>query len=300
MKAVVFNVQRYCLHDGPGIRTTVFFKGCPLHCLWCHNPESQSVGQQLMYHESKCTGCGKCLGFCEARVRDPERPGYIRMNPAGCILCGKCVDACYRGANEICGESVDVDALFADVLKDKMFFGKNGGLTLSGGEPAMQPEVSLELIRRARAEGIGTVIETCGFGSRSFYAEAADLGASFYYDLKALDAEKHKRLTGVPNDLILSNLDYLMSRGADIVLRLPLIPGYNDSPEDLDLLAQFLARHEDQYDHAEIMKYHNLGISKAKSLSRAYDAPSDNATEEDAARWMKQLSAHGATHICFS
>ena len=136
MQAVIFNVQRYCLSDGPGIRTAVFFKGCPLHCLWCHNPESQSVKPQLMYYESKCTGCGRCLGFCDARERDPDRPQYIRLTPAKCILCGKCVDACYQNANEVCGKTVDVDEIFHEVLADKMFYGTEGGMTLTGGEPS--------------------------------------------------------------------------------------------------------------------------------------------------------------------
>lgn len=300
MQAVIFNVQRYCLSDGPGIRTAVFFKGCPLHCLWCHNPESQSVKPQLMYYESKCTGCGRCLGLCDARERDPDRPQYIRLTPAKCILCGKCVDACYQNANEVCGKTVDVDEIFHEVLADKMFYGTEGGMTLTGGEPSCQPEASLELIRRANAEGFGTVIETCGYGERAFFDRAQDLGATFYYDIKALDSDKHKRLTGVPNDRILSNLEHLFSCGATVVLRLPLIPGFNDADDDLLALAHFLKENESHYLRADIMKYHNLGMSKAKALARAYEAPGENADAEDAARWMRLLTSAGATKVTFA
>ncbi len=300
MDAVIFNVQRYCLSDGSGIRTTVFFKGCPLHCLWCHNPESQSMGRQLMYYESKCTGCGKCLGLCDARERDPDRPQYIRRDPEKCTLCGKCVEACYQGANEICGRSESVEDIFSEVLLDRMFYGQDGGMTLSGGEPSMQPEASLALIRMAKDAGFGTVIETSGFGKREFFLAAADLGVVFYFDIKALDSDKHRKLTGVPNGEILANLDCLMKKGAPIVLRLPLIPGFNDSDDDLCALARFLKENEGRYLRAEIMKYHNLGFSKAKALARAYDAPADNATEQDADRWMRLLTSHGAKNIVFS
>lgn len=300
MKAVIFNIQRYCLQDGPGIRTTVFFKGCPLHCLWCHNPESQSVDRQLMYYESKCTGCGQCLGKCEARQRDPERPQYILVDPKRCILCGKCIEACMYHANEFCGKESDTQEIFQEVLKDRAFYGTEGGMTLSGGEPAMQSAASLELLRLARENGISAVVETSGFGSDTFYEAARELDAIFYFDLKTLNPEKHRNLTGVPLEPILSNLKGLMEGESEIVLRLPMIPGCNDSDEELLLLAEFLKEHESRYRRAEILKYHNLGISKAKALSRAYEAPKENATAEQAARWMRLLKSRGAQNILFS
>lgn len=250
-----------------------------------------------MYYRSKCNGCGKCLGLCHARSRDPEHPERIRIDRGLCTLCGACVDACPKNANEFCGEEMDVGEIFSKVLKDRMFYEQDGGMTLSGGEPALQPEASLELARLARDEKIGTVIETSGFGSREFFEAAAELGVTFFYDIKEIDPEKHRQLTGVPNTVILNNLGHLMDRGAKIVLRLPLIPGVNDADDDLELLSAFLRENRDRYDHAEIMKYHTLGMSKAEALSREYLAPGSNADADDAARWLKMLSADGKVRI---
>ncbi len=300
MRAFVFNVQRYCLHDGPGVRTAIFMKGCPLSCLWCHNPESQRRTPEIMYHESKCTGCGRCLGLCAARRRHPDHPERLCVTPDACTLCGQCVKACLQNACELCGRETDTAELFAQVMKDAPFYGREGGMTLSGGEPSMQPEASIDLLSRARAQEMSAVIETCGFGPSAFFEEAAALEALFYYDLKALNDGLHRRLTGVSNRLILSNLEMLLSRQARVVLRLPLIPGFNDSEEDLSLLARFLAEHEAFYDHAEIMKYHNLGLSKARALARDYQAPSRSANAEDARRWLDALTAGGVRKLVIS
>lgn len=295
MTAEIFNIQRFCLHDGDGIRTAVFFKGCPLSCLWCHNPEGQSPARQLMYHSSKCTGCGACL--CAARVLEN---GKIRLDREKCTLCAKCVSACLAGANEICGKSAEVAEIFEEVLKDLPFYGVAGGMTLSGGEPLMQPKAATQLLSLAKNAGIGTVIETSGAVDRSAFEMTLEYNPQYYYDIKAIDPQKHKKLCGKDNTQILENLEFLFSRGADIVLRLPLIPGLNDSEKDLEALSVFLRENEPYYKRAEIMKYHSFGLSKAAALSKEYTAPKDSADASDAEKWLNRLMANGAEKVIIS
>lgn len=295
MTAEIFNIQRFCLHDGDGIRTAVFFKGCPLSCLWCHNPEGQSPARQLMYHSSKCTGCGACL--CAARVLEN---GKIRLDREKCTLCAKCVSACLAGANEICGKSAEVAEIFEEVLKDLPFYGVAGGMTLSGGEPLMQPKAAAQLLSLAKNAGIGTVIETSGAVGRSAFEMTLEYNPQYYYDIKAIDPQKHKKLCGKDNTQILENLEFLFSREADIVLRLPLIPGLNDSEKDLEALSVFLRENEPYYKRAEIMKYHSFGLSKAAALSKEYTAPKDSADASDAEKWLNRLMANGAEKVIIS
>ncbi len=285
MTGTIFNIQKFSLHDGDGIRTTVFLKGCPLRCLWCHNPESHKVKPQLMFYSIKCSGCGRCAGICEARTVFPP-------DHAKCIACGKCTDVCLNSANEVCGKTVTVEEVIADVGKDRVFYeSSGGGMTVSGGEPAAQPEFTLALIRAAKEEGITAAMETSGYGDPSFYKEAAELGASFLYDLKAMDSEKHRELTGVDNERILSNLKILFNMGVDVTVRMPLIPGLNDTEEDIAALAAFLREHEGKYRLAEIMPYHAMGVSKSEALGQPADPYEAGADHVD--RWIEAFASHG-------
>ena len=270
MNLTYFNIQRFCIHDGPGIRTTVFLKGCPLNCLWCHNPESKSRKTEMIYYTSKCTGCGRCIGFCDARsIVD----GHIVYDRSKCTACGKCAGRCFASAVRVCGKTEDTSDILAEVKKDVPFYKTSGGgMTVSGGEPSMQADGVLELIRAAKESGISSAIETCGFGSPDFFREAAALGTLFLYDIKGVDREKHKINTGVYPDRIHENLDMLISAGAEIIIRMPLIPGKNDSESDLSLLSDFLAARKDRIRYAEIMPYHELGRDKNAAVGReVYD-----------------------------
>ncbi len=300
-KATIFNIQRYCLHDGPGIRTTVFFKGCPLKCVWCHNPESQRCASEIMHYSSRCTVCGACLNECPSRsVEIKDGVSMLVRKSNECIVCGKCVEICRNNANELCGKTMTVSEIFSIVMKDKIFYGGTGGMTLSGGEPALQSDAALELLRIANSEDINTVIETCGVGTEAFFKEAATLGAMFYFDIKAIDTVLHKQLTGMDNFHVLNNLLQLMRIGAHIVIRLPLVPGVNDGIKEIRELSCFLRTHRKNYDYAEIMPYHNLGKSKACALSQAYNAPSEGARQKDKQYWIDTFAEYGINDIHMS
>jgi len=311
-KGVYFNIQRYCLHDGPGIRSTVFLKGCPLKCVWCHNPESQKKYSELMFYEFKCKLCGKCLGLCENRIIEanenvsPEEISAanpkLTVNRAECLKCGKCVDICPYEANSLCGKEISAEDAIAEVEKDLPFYKTSGGgMTISGGEPSYQPDFTLELLRLAKEKGIHGAIETCGFGNREFYEKAADLGTLFLYDLKEMNPIRHKKYTGVSNKIILDNLEYLFSRNADIIIRIPLIPNINDGREEIEMLSKFLKEHKGQYRYAEIMQYHKLGNSKLESLGRSDELLPDLPTNEELGTlWLKVFAENGIDDIKIS
>ena len=288
---IVFNIQRYCLHDGEGIRTTVFFKGCPLRCIWCHNPEGLSSKVSLSYNRDKCTLCGRCTVLCSERE---ITEGKLSFDRSKCIKCGKCVDGCLYGANELIGKEMSVDDVIATVLKDKIYYKTSGGgMTLSGGEPSMQADFALGLIEKARDNGISSFVETCGIGDRSFYEKALELSAGFLFDIKCMDPVRHKELTGVSNERILSNLLYLFENGADVTLRLPMIPGINDSDEDISALCSFLSLHKGKYRKAEIMPYHSFGAAKSERLGKEADYLAKDASDSDKSRWTKEFNALG-------
>ena len=292
MKGTIFNIQKFCVHDGDGIRTCVFLKGCLLRCLWCHNPEGLSAKPQLIFRQEKCTACGRCLAAeCAARSLTD---GRMHLSRQACTACGKCAALCLADACEIIGFEASAEEVFAEVLRDRMFYDSTGGgLTVSGGEPSMQPEFTLALLKMAQAAGIGRAVESCGIGPRAFYEAAADMGCTFLYDLKCMDPEKHRILTGADNSRILENLLYLFSRGADVILRLPLIPGINDADEDLDALCRFLQCCKGQYRHCEIMPYHTLGTGKARQLGENTPLTHPAAGNDDITRWKTYFDAHG-------
>lgn len=288
----IFNIQKFCVHDGDGIRTCVFFKGCPLHCLWCHNPEGLTSKPQLMFRQEKCSACGRCLtAECTARH---VLNSMIYVDRVSCTACGKCAEVCLNDACEIMGRETTVEEIFEEVVQDKMFYDSTGGgLTLTGGEPSMQAEFALELIRRAKKEGISCAIESCGIGERAFYEACIELGCTFLYDLKCMDPVKHRKLTGADNGRILDNLLFLFERGADVILRMPFIPGLNDTDADLDALCAFLSAYKGKYRYAEIMPCHTLGVSKAMQLGVVEPPAVSAATDDHIARWTEHFAQNG-------
>lgn len=289
---IIFNIQKFCVHDGDGIRTCVFLKGCPLRCIWCHNPEGFEKAPLLSFDESKCSSCGRCLSVCSARKVEN---GALKIEREKCTVCGKCTELCLNGANEIIGKEMSASQVIDEVMKDKIFYdSSSGGLTVSGGEPSYQAEFAIELLTLAKEKGISIATETCGTGSLDFYKKALALGTTFLFDIKCLDPALHKNLTGADNTRIMANLRFLMDSGADIIIRLPMIPGCNDSDGDIAVLSEFLNKNKQHYRYAEIMPYHSLGTGKAKKAGINPAYVHQNATDEQISRWCSLFASHSA------
>ena len=261
MTGRVFDIQRFSLHDGPGIRTAVFFKGCPLRCAWCHNPESQRPGPELLFFAHKCMGCGRCEAVCANTHTD------------ACTACGRCAAVCRSGAREISGYDISADDVLAKALRDRAFYETSGGgVTLTGGEPLMQADFAEELLTKCRANGLHTAMETCGYAPWETLARLLPLLDLLYYDIKGIDPALHKKNTGVDNGTILTNAERLKETGANVIFRMPYIPGYNDG--ELDAVKAFAGAFP-----LQLMPYHATGEGKYRALGRTYPAAGTAAPE---------------------
>lgn len=261
----VFNIQRFSVHDGPGIRTTAFLKGCPLHCRWCHNPEGILDKPELLYTEDRCTGCGACIPAC------PENAISLQGKKAriseSCTHCGACVDVCPELALEISGRVMTAEAVANELARDRIFYEESGGgITLSGGEPLAQPEFATEILRRCKELKLHTTLDTTGFVEAESLEAARPFVDLFLFDLKHPDSAIHEEGTDVPNELIIENLQTLCAKGCDVLVRQPIIPGYNDAPEIIEKTGALLERCGVK--RLEIFSYHTLGKSKRDKLIR--------------------------------
>jgi pyruvate formate lyase activating enzyme len=291
----IFDIQRFSIHDGPGIRTTVFFKGCPLRCLWCHNPEAVAHDAHLSYVAARCIGCGCCVSVCPhgAHRLDTEL-GHVLTRDA-CTACGLCAAECRGEALELVGRDASVAEVLGEVLRDRPFYDSSGGgMTLSGGEPLAQPEFALALLRGARAAGLHCAVETCGAVPWDRFEAVLPLVDLFLFDLKESDAVLHRQFTGASNTLIVDNLRRLHERGASLVARLPLVPGVNDRDEHFEAVAALL-NGLPRLLGVEIMAYHALGEGKRARLGLPASALA-TVEEPDAATvagWAAALRARG-------
>jgi glycyl-radical enzyme activating protein len=288
---LVFDIQHFAIHDGPGIRTTVFLKGCPLHCLWCHNPESQAAGMEIFYLPEKCIGCRACEHVCEEgahHFKDNEHS----LDRAICVRCGTCTEECYSGGLERVGQEMSVDAVLAEVLKDTPFYSTSGGgLTVSGGEPMQQFGFTRDLLLAAKEAGLHTCLETSGCSSRERYLEVAPLVDLFLFDIKETDPELHRQFTGVSNLAIRSNLLALDLIGASLVLRCPIIPGLNDRSEHFAGITA-LANQLHNVLEIHILPYHPLGTSKSQRLGKTPTLPDVKAPESpQVSNWLTAVQA---------
>lgn len=266
----VFNIQRYAVHDGPGIRTTVFLKGCPLGCLWCDNPESQSGRQQILFWEDRCIRCDTCLAICPLSAVTVDAQARRQIDFGQCDLCGLCIEQCHARALEGVGALKTVAEVMNIVEQDQPFYDESGGgMTLSGGEPLAQPAFTFHLLQAARLRGIHTAMETSGFASWRVWSRLLPCLDLILYDIKEVDAEQHKYFVGKSNKLILDNLRRLAQTGKPIIIRRPVVRGYNDQPESAHALGRFI--HElDTVHEVHLLPYHRLGQKKYERLGRQY------------------------------
>lgn len=265
MKGWVADIQRFSVHDGPGIRTTVFLKGCGLRCAWCHNPETLKPGRELQVLPERCIGCGRCLEACPAGARSKEG-GAMRHRRDLCAACGRCAAACAPGALVMIGREMEPSEVLAEVLEDAPFYrNSGGGMTLSGGEPLFQPGFSVELLRGAKEAGVHTAVETSLAAPWDRVASFLPHTDLFLADLKLMDPAGHRRWTGAPNDGILENLRRLSGEARGLLVRTPVVPGVNDSPEAIGAIAEFVKGLPSKPAY-ELLPYHPLGAGKYRSL----------------------------------
>ena len=283
MSIRVAEIQRFCMHDGPGVRTTVFLKGCPLRCAWCHNPETQSDAPQILFYPNKCIGCRACAEACRAGAHTSG--GFERDK---CILCGGCVNACPSGALARCGRDMTLEQILEMVEKDRAFYGNNGGVTLSGGEPLAQKE-AIALLKKCRDNKINTVVDTCGFFDEATLRAALPFVDLFLWDIKDTDDARHRQFTGVSNKKILKNLSLANETGARIRLRCLLINGVNTDERHYSHLAD-IARGIKRLDGIDIIPYHAYAGTKATFLG----LPDNGKTE-----WIpsKEQIAHAKEKV---
>lgn len=271
MKGLVFDLQRYSIHDGPGIRTVVFLKGCPLQCQWCCNPESQRMMPELEFRFSLCQQCGQCISACPVNAVNPD----VTVQPMQkidrniCTLCGECVKVCPTGALRMAGQWLESNEIMDRCLQDADAYRRSGGgVTLSGGEPLAQPDFSVELLQQLYDRNIHTSVETTGFGSWENLEKFLPVTDLFLFDIKHLNPQIHLQLTGVSNQLILHNLENLVNHSANIILRIPVIPGLNDDRENMEKLLSLAMEYSIKEVH--LMPFHQLGREKYDRIGENY------------------------------
>ncbi len=265
-----FNIKKFSVHDGPGIRTTVFFKGCPLSCLWCHNPESQSPKPEIHYFENRCILCGDCVKACPENaitISDDIRIWDSDL----CQLCGDCAETCPTEAIQLVGEETDVDEIMAEIEKDIIYYDQSGGgVTFSGGEPLQQIDFLTALLKKCKEHEIQTAVDTSGLATWTRFEQILPYADLFLYDLKVMDDEKHRQLTGVSNQVILENLSRLNSTQAQIHVRIPIIPSINDDDENLRATSAFLSTLKNIH-QVDLLPYHNIAEDKYRRMAHEYE-----------------------------
>lgn len=287
----IINVQHFSVDDGPGIRTTIFLKGCPLKCAWCHNPESQNPNRELLFYANKCVGCKSCAVVCPRGVHVFENDAHT-IDRNKCLACGNCAKSCYYDALEVAGQNISIDELMTEILADRVFYNRScGGVTVSGGEPLAQTDFTVALLSACKNEGIHTCVETCGFGKAEDLIKIAEYTDLFLYDYKLTNEEDHKHYTGASNTRILANLDLLSRLEKKIILRCPMIPNVNMDFSHYDKIIEIAEKYS-VIQEIHLEPYHPMGLEKSSSLGTTpkYDKAEflEKETLTDVQRYMQQ------------
>jgi len=283
---IIFNIQRYSIHDGPGIRTTVFLKGCPLNCWWCQNPESQLSGQEMIFWGDRCINCGACSTVCPSGAIQIKN-GIPLTEKEKCLLCGKCTEKCPALAREMMGEKLTIEEVIKEIEKDLVFYEESdGGATFSGGEPLRQPEFLEGLLNGCQEKKIHTAVDTSGYISWEILDKISLKVDLFLYDLKIMDSKKHQKYTGVSNEIILENLKKLSSVHHNILVRFPVIPGINDDYQNIKETGEFLSSLK--ISQVNLLPYHYIGVDKYRRLGRTYKLA---ATQPPSEEKLSEISA---------
>jgi len=288
----IFDIKRYAINDGPGIRIVIFLKGCNLNCSWCHNPESISTETERMYAPSKCIKCGTCVEACPEKALTLTPEGII-TDTEQCNMTGRCAEVCPTKAIEISGYRMSVAKIMNEIEKERVFFDQSGGgVTFSGGEPLLQSKFLIELLDECTKRGIHTAVDTAGLANTEIILDVAKRTDLFLYDLKLMDSEKHRELVGVPNEKILENLTLLAETGAKIIIRIPLIGGVNDDPENMEATARFVAELSGEKKEVNLLPYHKIAQTKYQKLGRPdefqlLEEPSKEAQQQAIAIFQK-------------